>query len=303
MEKITRSSFAVKAVCIILAAALWFYVSYEENPSMSKTVRNVPLSIAGEQALKENGFAVYKISDTSVDVKVTARRLSLRKITNKTLAASINVSSIKDSGDYVIPATVSSAESSSASFYVKGRDITVSIEPIETKSYKIDADIAEGTNSDLIIKSYSLSSKKVTITAPKSIISEISAVKTEMIVPESRDVTEQTEVRLIVLGHNGKPLEGAECMPSSVDIKYSFYDVKTVPVYLRTSDGALHELVPERTVKIYGNGDVFNETTFIKTEEINLSSYSPGNKFKAKLAPPDGVEIASDIKDIEIELK
>ena len=35
----------------------------------------VPLAIAGEQALKENGFSVYSVSEKSVNVSVTAKRL------------------------------------------------------------------------------------------------------------------------------------------------------------------------------------------------------------------------------------
>lgn len=303
MEKITRSSFAVKLICIIFAVALWFYVSYEENPSMSKTVRNVPISIVGEQALKENGFAVYKISDTSVDVKATARRLSLQKISNKTISASINVSSIKKSGEYIIPATVSSSESSSASFYVKGRDITVSIEPMETKTYKIEADVATPAASDLIVKSTSLSAKKVTVTAPESIIADISAVRTETITPESADITDYGDVKLVVLGKNGKPLDGAECMPAEVDVSIDFYDVKTVPILIRSASGDLHSLTPERTVEIYGSGDAFKKTEFVETERIDLSAYSPGSKLKTKLNLPDGIKLVSEITEIDIDIK
>ncbi|MEE0869423.1 MAG: hypothetical protein U0L70_06490, partial [Ruminococcus sp.] len=94
MEKVAREKLVVKIICVALATILWFYVSYQENPSMTKTVRNVPLAISGEQALKENGFSVYSISEKSVDVSVSAKRLSLSRLSNRTLSAVINVSSI-----------------------------------------------------------------------------------------------------------------------------------------------------------------------------------------------------------------
>ena len=81
MEKIVRDKLAVKIVCVALAAILWLYVSYQENPTMTKTVRNVPLAISGEQALKESGFSVYSISEKSVDVdsELIIKLLSLVK--------------------------------------------------------------------------------------------------------------------------------------------------------------------------------------------------------------------------------
>ena len=58
MEKMMQNKKVIKIICIVLAALLWIYVSYQENPSMTKTVRNVPVSISGEQTLKTNGFSV-----------------------------------------------------------------------------------------------------------------------------------------------------------------------------------------------------------------------------------------------------
>ena len=177
MEKVAREKLVVKIICVALATILWFYVSYQENPSMTKTVRNVPLAISGEQALKENGFSVYSISEKSVDVSVSAKRLSLSRLSNRTLSAVINVSSIKERGTYVLPATISSAVNSNATYYVKGKDIKVVIEPIKTASYTIEADIAAAADTSVILKSHELSTKKVTVSAPESIMNEIAAVR------------------------------------------------------------------------------------------------------------------------------
>ena len=119
MEKVMQNKKVIKIICLALAVLLWVYVSYQENPSMTKTVKNVPLVIVGEQALKESGFSVYSVSEKSVNVKATANRLSLARITNKTISASINVSSIKKAGTHTVPATVTSSISSNASCYVK----------------------------------------------------------------------------------------------------------------------------------------------------------------------------------------
>ncbi len=300
MEKMTRDKFAVKIICVALAAILWFYVSYQENPTMSKTVKNVPLAIAGEQALKENGFSVYSVSEKSVDVKVTARRLSLARVSNKTLSAVINVSSIKESGKYVIPATVSSSVSG-ATYYVKGKDIAVVIEAMQKKTFNIEADIAQSHDSDLIVSSHKLSHSEVSVSAPKSILNEIASVKTESIVPNSKEAKQTA--KLVAYGKDGTPLEGVVCTPNKVEVSYTFYDVKTVPVVLKTTGGKTHSLPSKYTVKIYGEGEAFDKIKQIETEEINLAQFEVNSKVRIRLKFPDFAVPAGDTTEVEIELK
>lgn len=301
MEKIAREKLVVKIVCVALAAILWFYVSYQENPSMTKTVRNVPLAISGEQALKESGFSVYSISEKSVDVSVSAKRLSLARLSNRTLSAVINVSSIKESGTYVLPATISSAVNSNATYYVKGKDIKVVIEPIETAAYTIEADIINSTDTSVILKSHQLSTEKVTVSAPKSIMNEIASVRTEQFAPE-KNSKEQT-VKLVAYGKNGKILEGAECTPAEVKVSYSFHTVKTVPVVLTATNGKTFALPAENTVKIYGSGDTFDKITQIETEAVNLALFEKGSKIRIKLNLPKGIMLTDNANEVEIVLE
>lgn len=300
MEKMMRDKFAVKIICVALAAILWFYVSYQENPTMSKTVKNVPLAITGEQALKESGFSVYSVSEKSVDVKVTARRLSLARVSNKTLSAVINVSSIKESGKYIIPATVSSSVSG-ATYYVKGRDITVVIEAMQESTFDIEADITASYDSNLIVSSHKLSHSEVLVSAPKSILNEIDSVKTEPVVPKDKE-TKQT-AKLIAYGKDGTPLEGVVCTPSQVEVSYTFYDVKTVPVVLKTTGDKTHSLPSQYTVKIYGEGESFDKIKQIETEEINLAQFEAGSKVRIRLKFPKSAAPVGDGAEVEIELK
>lgn len=301
MEKIAREKLAAKVICIALALILWFYVSYQENPSMSKTVKNVSLAIAGEQALRENGLSVYSVSEKSVDVKVTAKRLTLARFSNKSLSASINVSSIKKSGKYVIPATVSSTVTSSASWYVKGNDITVIVEPIVNKKFTVEAEISNELDPSLTLHSYKLSDTKVNVSAPQSIMDAIGYIKTESILPTFEE--SELTAKLIVYGKNGKILEGAECSPSEVTLNYTLHEVKTVPVVLKTAKGKTHTLPSQYAVKISGTGSSFDNIEQIETVPVILDAFEKNSTARIKLEIPQGVELQSASDKIEIELK
>ena len=301
MEKIMKNERFIKVICILFAALLWIYVSYQENPSMSKTVNKVPLVITGEQALKENGLSVFSVSQQSVNVKVTAKRLSLPKLTNKTLSATINVSGITKSGKYTIPATVTLPGNSEASFYVKSKDITVIVEPIETKVHSVEAQIAKSKDSSVIVKSYTLSAETVSVSAPKSLMNEIGHISTEEIMPQSGGGSQT--VKLIVYAKNGKILEGAECVPSQVTIDYFMYDVKKVPVVLKTTSGEKIPLPAQYSVDIYGTGDSFNRLKQIETQSIDLDAFEKNSTVTLTLDVPEDVFLVDSTPQISVELK
>lgn len=298
MGKIKDNKLAVKIICVVLSIILWIYVSYQENPTMSRTVRNIPLAIAGEQALKENGFSVYSISEKSVDVKVTAKRLSLRKLNNRTLSAVINVSSIKKSGTYVIPATISSSISSTASFYVKGNDITVVIEPIESATYPLTPNITKNTDSDVIIRSAELSNKTVKISAPKSIMNAISEITTEEIIPEDKNTTKAEKIKLVALGKDGTVIEGVTFSPETVDVTYTFYDVKKVPVVIKTTNDEEHVLPDAYRIKIYGYGEDFDKVNKVYTDPVSSSKIDGDEEFSVKLNLPNNIMTVSETEII-----
>lgn len=301
MEKIAREKLVSKIVCVALAFILWLFVSYQENPSMTKTVRNVPVVISGEQALKEKGFSVYETNVTSVDVSVNGKRSTLARLNNRTLTAVINVSSIKESGTHTVPATVSAAVNSNATYYVKGKDIKVVIEPIKSATYKIEADILNPTDTSIILNSYELSKEKVKVLAPRSIIDDIATIRTEQFVPEKG--TKDYTARLIAYSKNGKVLEGVQFEPAEVKVSYTFHSVKTVPVVLSATNGKTFSLPSENTVRIYGSGEAFDKISEIKTEEINLALFEKGATVRVKLNIPKDIKLVDNTNEMEVLLK
>ena len=301
MEKIAREKLVSKIVCVALAFILWLFVSYQENPSMTKTVRNVPIVITGEQALKEKGFSVYETNVTSVDVSVNGKRSTLARLTNRTLTAVINVSSIKEGGTHTLPATVSAAVNSNATYYVKGKDIKVVIEPIESATYKIEADILSPTDTSIILNSHELSKQKVKVLAPRSIIDDIATIKTEQFVPEKN--TKEYTAKLIAYSKNGKVLEGVQFEPAEVKVSYTFHSVKTVPVVLSATNGKTFSLPSENTVRIYGSGEAFENISEIKTEEINLALFEKGSTVRVKLNIPKDIKLVDNTNEMDVFLK
>lgn len=301
MEKMMQNKKTIKIICIVLAVLLWFYVSYQENPSMTKTVRNVPVTITGEQTLNDRGLSVYSISENEVDVKATSKRLSLARINNKTLTATIDVSAIKTSGTHIIPASVGSSLSTGGSFLTKGNDIKVVIEPILKKTLEIEEVIATPTDPSVKLKTYKLSDTSVTVSAPKSIMGKVGSIRTETVMPGSTGGSQTAQ--LVVYSKNGKILEGVKCEPSKITVSYSLYSVKRLPIFLKTTSGKSFELPSSYNVEVYGSsGSGFDKLKQIETSPIDLSHYEVGSTVNLTLRIPDYAKLNSGSSSITVIL-
>lgn len=303
MEKIKREKRISKAICLTLAIILWLYVSFYENPTMTKTANDVPVKISDEQIenLKAKGFSVYSVSHDSVDVKVTAQRLSLSKLTNKTLTANlnINVSSINKSGKYPCTVRVVCEENINASYLVEEEDIEVIIEPIKSESFTFEVDI---DNKYVAYDTCEASVNDVQISAPESIFNQIGSVKTETVTID-REIS-QTTKSIVLYDKDGNIIDDdrISISPKKIDITFSYLDSKTVPVIFKTSDDKEYILPSEYNIEIYGDSDFLGKTYHVYTTEVKVSEYSANTEIDVIIELPEGIKTDKDNEEITIKL-
>jgi len=301
MEKIKREKLIMKIICTSLAVILWFYVSYFENPTMTKTVDDVPVTITDEQLdrLEKKGLSIQYISKDSVDVKVTARRLTLATQTRRSLSAYVNISSISKSGTYYLPANVVSDDGADATYYVKAKDIKVVVEPILTGSFNVEADL---DNQYIAYNGYRLSSDTVKVSAPKSIFDEIYSIKTEHLILDDRIEIKERDLVLYDKDGNVLDSEKVSFTPSNIDIMFSYLDEKTVPVIIPMDSGKEITLPEKYDIDIYGDAETIDAISYIKTENLDLTQYDENSTVKLRLYLPYGIKVNEDSKQVEIKI-
>lgn len=61
-------------MAIILAVGVWLYVINVENPTSPTTVRDIPITIVGQEELTDRGLMVIQLSEDSVDLRISGRK-------------------------------------------------------------------------------------------------------------------------------------------------------------------------------------------------------------------------------------
>ena len=141
----------VKMISVVLAVVLWAYVIGEVNPTVKKTVSDIPVELTNTETLEERGLALQGDEEYFAAVVVEGARSEL----NELKAADIHVTADMygyEKGenhvslDVTLPDGISLEE-------LKTPEITVTLETLETKSLPVTV-VFTGESGDNLEPSY-----------------------------------------------------------------------------------------------------------------------------------------------------
>ena len=92
IQRIQNSKWVFVLISVFLAVIFWMYVRNDLDPPGSRTIYNVPVTLTGETILESQGLTITAVSDTAVDLKITAPISILNKLSNRNLSVTVNVS-------------------------------------------------------------------------------------------------------------------------------------------------------------------------------------------------------------------
>ncbi len=97
-DKVKNTRFSVKVFSVIVAIVLWLILTYTVNPTITQTVKNIPITFSGTDALAAKGLVLINTDNIEkVDVKIRGARSSVIKALS-TIRASVDVSDIGTKG-------------------------------------------------------------------------------------------------------------------------------------------------------------------------------------------------------------
>ncbi|MDO4562945.1 MAG: CdaR family protein [Clostridia bacterium] len=309
MEKITNPSpWLVKIAAVLLAVALWFYVSYAENPEMNSLVRGIPVSITGTADLRDKGFAVSEISVKTVDVRIKVRRTQLNQFNSQTISASVSVSGISGVGEYDLPLLVT-LPSTSASLADRSVTLaTVKIEPYSQKELPVQFVPSGEVRGGLVLDEIILSPEKVTVDGAKSAVDKVDSVSTEAVDMSSFTESSVITARLYALDKDGGVIDEASLSSESAVATVSFLASKEVPVQpdMRNIDNESPDSIsctvtPEK-VTVVGSASIIDNIEYVMTDPIDMSSFYADTQMTIDLNIPTGVKIAEDIERVSAQI-
>ena len=100
-----------KAISVLVAAVLWFYVVSVNDFEENYRIKNIEPSFTGVEELMTSKNLMV-VGDYEVDIEVSGRRRDILSLNESDIRVEVDISKISSAGTYELPYTVTLPSSS-----------------------------------------------------------------------------------------------------------------------------------------------------------------------------------------------
>lgn len=281
---------------ILVAVIMWAFVMTSTNPSLSKTIRNVPLTIKNQEVMQKDGYAlVGKDEVASVNVKVEGSRSDLASLSAEDLVASIDLG-VPTEGIKTLNVNVD-VPSGIRIESVSPSNINLKMEKIVKKDLTVDIKISDRLKESKIINVSEQSTKKITVSGLRNYVDKVDKIVLNINEEEYLD-GKIHDIGVKPVDKNGKTVENVDLSQNDVSISFDVLQSKEVGVELNYDNLPKNMQIEESKISpqkiiIKGEKNILDKINSIKTRKIDLSILK-NNVFEqsVELNIPESVELS-----------
>ena len=317
-KKILDSKALYIFLSIILAIAIWFYVTSQDGNQSTKSIRNIPVTFSGLDILEERGLMIVGTTPTaSVEVKATPTVLA--KLDDKTLTLTVNVSQITEASHYTLAYTASlpAGVAQDKVEFISGATGNVSFTVARYSSRNVEirgrfaGTVADGYlagDSDEFI----FAPKTVKISGQSDLVNQVAYV---LVTVDGTDLKETVtgEYPYQLIGVNGEPLEDLDVTCSDETIYVTYPILATAEVELKInfvtgggiSESDLRYTLSTDHITVAGTPEdiaaLGSDPIVLGT--VNLASVYDGDELRFEIPLADELTNLSGITEVTTTLK
>lgn len=280
---------------ILVAVIMWAFVMTSTNPSLSKTIRNVPLTIKNQEVMQKDGYAlVGKDEVASVNVKVEGSRSDLASLSAEDLVASIDLG-VPTEGIKTLNVNVDVPSGISIE-KVSPSNINLKMEKIVKKDLTVDIKISDRLKESKIINVSEQSTKKITVSGLRNYVDKVDKIVLNINEEEYLD-GKIHDIGVKPVDKDGKTVENVDLSQNDVSISFDVLQSKEVGVELNYDNLPKNMQIEESKISpnkviVKGEKSIVDKISTIKTREIDLSNLK-NDEFeqRVELEIPQAVEL------------
>lgn len=306
-EKLTKN-LGMKILSLILATLLWIVIVNIDDPTTTRTFRDIVVEIQHEESIKSLDKVYEVLEGNTVDVTVKAKRSVLDTIKISDIKAAADLSNLSYTN--AVPITVTCSKPVEQLTLGKVSTLKVALEDIDTKQFKITI-VPKGTEEEgYLIGTIKAKPNIIQVSGAKSQIARIDQIRVDIDISNaSENFTAKGEPKAydadgrsidsskLIFSNNNISLSASVLKTKSINLNieakgepltgYRFVDIEYEPKEI-TIAGASNLLKNINSIPI----EVDINNAFINIEEeIDLTQYIP-----------EGTLLAEDSKSIMIKV-
>lgn len=309
MDERKDKKIGVKLICVLLSFSLWFYISNVENPNRTLTLRNVPVKIENENALKYLNLALSPNQDFYIDLKLEGPANQIYTVSKDDFKISVDLGNYAlKSGDNNIPVKVINYPEGINIRSEAVLSIKLSIEELVEKEIKVKSKVNTTFENGYSEKTSIIDPAIVKVSGPKSLVDKVDAA---VITGDALKINEDFEesYKIEAVDKEYTVIQGVSLSAEKADLKITIVEGKEVDIKVRYI-GALPEGISlegeelsKSKIGISGNPGIVDNIEYLELEPINLNNITLDEGIKVNIIVPSGVIISSDESYVTVNLR
>ena len=311
MKKILLNNLKFKIIAVVLAFIIWAVVVNITDPTVTKTVDGIPITITNEEAVLD-GTQVYTIvSGSTASVTITGSRSTVYRVMKPSaFVATADFSAVSVTGTVDVSVELSDEYSEFKSLVdlETKSQVTIALDSIESRVFTPVPEFvgtpAEGFETSSII----FDPEKITVYAPSEILKSIHGVVLKIDVTNaSADLN--TVVEPIIIDYSGNVVEKTSSVYTDVDtVNVSAGVVQSKDVKLvATATGTVADsysfggiILSQETIKIKGAPEDIAGISQIDLGAINIDGATENVVTAINVAEllPNGISLYDESQSV-----
>jgi YbbR domain-containing protein len=301
----SKSKLLTILFSVFVAAALWLYVVTVENPEITATISNIPVTYSGLEALSEDrGLLITSGLDATVTLRITGKRAEINKLTKDNITILADVSRVTRAQTYTLTYTVEyPSEVNSSSFQIDSKlptSLSLTVERLATKQVEVRGELIGGTADGFTTETMTFDYDEITISGSEELVSQVSYALVTL-ERTNLDKTVTTTLPYTLMNSDNEPVDATDLTSDVTEIEVTLPVVKYKQIPLcvgfiagggATEEDVVCSIEPS-SVTVSGDASVLDMVNQINLGNIDLGSVVRTSTFEYSILLPNNVKSVS----------
>lgn len=314
-----KSKLVSMAVALLASLCLWFYVVTVVNQEVSnQPINDVPVTFYGaDQIRADSNLVITDGADTTVNLRVTCSRSTLQKLSSTNISLIVDVSRIKEPGEYSLPFTFSlpsGVSNSDVTFRGAPTAIDFTVERFASKTVSVRGILDGSVESGYYAASIECSPNEVLLEGPESLINSVSYAQVIL----SQDNLTETVIQscpITLIDDNGETVDATNItvtangtVVDSIEVRQPVLQMKEIPIVVEfmdgggvTADDMLYSCDPQ-TITVAGEPEVLEKTNQLTITKVDLSQFIDPIAQDIPVALPNGLVNVTELENVFVDI-
>ncbi len=302
-------------ISVVLAFAMWVYVTAVVSPESEKTYYNIPIILENENVLADRGLMITS-QIPAITMELKGNRTDLNELNEANINVFVDVADIKAAGNHLLkfdtsyPGTIPKSDIEELSYSLDR--IPISVENKLKKSVPVVITYPGTVREGYIAykEEAILDFKTIEISGPESVVKQVGQAHVEVPM-DGRYETFAEQFGFVLCTSNGEPVDVAMVTTNteSVNVSVQIQRYMDVGFVLEVIDGggATREtceikITPE-IIRVSGSDALLDKMGDIELGSINLAQIKQDGELTFPIVLPEGVTNETGVTEATVEVK